>query len=76
MRERILTVLEKNARIKTDDLAGVLGEDLDKVKEEVNNMENKEIANAADSLRLNFMESIILKKGDVQQVQTAAWSWL
>lgn len=39
-------------------------------------MENKEIANAADSLRLNFMDSIILKKGDVQQVQTAAWSWL
>ncbi|MCI5791898.1 MAG: Lrp/AsnC family transcriptional regulator [Lachnospiraceae bacterium] len=43
MRERILTVLEKNARIKTDDLAGVLGEDLDKVKEEVNNMENEKV---------------------------------
>lgn len=39
MRERILTVLEKNARISIDNLAGVLGEDIDSVKEEVAAME-------------------------------------
>ena len=43
MRDRILTVLEKNARIAIDDLAGVLGEDLDSVKEHVDKMENEKV---------------------------------
>ena len=43
MRERILTVLEKNARIKIDDLAGVLGEDLKKVQSEVESMEKEKV---------------------------------
>lgn len=43
MRERILTVLEKNARIKIDDLAGVLGENADKVAEEVRSMEDEKV---------------------------------
>lgn len=43
MRDRILTVLEKNARISTEDLAGVLGENVTKVSEEVERMENEKI---------------------------------
>ena len=39
MTEKILTILEKNARIKTDDLANILGEDPVRVRQEVEKME-------------------------------------
>ncbi len=43
MRNKILAILEKNARISMADLAGVLGEDIDKVSKEVEKMEKDKI---------------------------------
>lgn len=43
LREKILNILEKNARIKTDDLAGIVGEDIAKVSDEVSKMEKEKI---------------------------------
>lgn len=43
MRDKILTVLERNARMKVDDIAGVLGEDVEKVQTEIEQMENEKV---------------------------------
>ena len=39
MRERILNIIEKNAKLSTEDLAALLGEDKERVAEEVSAME-------------------------------------
>ncbi len=43
MRNKILTVLEKNARIKIDDLANIIGEDPVRVRKEVEAMEAEKV---------------------------------
>ena len=43
MTEKILTILEKNARIKTDDLANILGEDPVRVRQEVEKLESDKV---------------------------------
>ena len=43
MTDKILTILEKNARIKIDDLANILGEDAVRVGQEVEKMESDKV---------------------------------
>ncbi|MBQ7175629.1 MAG: Lrp/AsnC family transcriptional regulator [Lachnospiraceae bacterium] len=43
MTEKILTILEKNARIRTDDLANILGEDSYMVRQEVERLESEKV---------------------------------
>ena len=43
MRENILNILEKNARIRIDDLAGILCEDREMVNQQVEAMEDEKI---------------------------------
>ncbi|MBQ9420827.1 MAG: Lrp/AsnC family transcriptional regulator [Lachnospiraceae bacterium] len=43
MTDKILTILEKNARIKIDDLANILGEDAVRVRQEVEKMESDKV---------------------------------
>ncbi len=43
MTEKILTILEKNARIRTDDLANILGEDSHLVRQEVERLESEKV---------------------------------
>ena len=43
MTDKILTILEKNARIRTDDLANILGEDSALVRQEVERLEAEKV---------------------------------
>jgi len=43
MTDKILTILEKNARIRTDDLANILGEDSTLVRQEVERLEAEKV---------------------------------
>lgn len=43
MREKILTIIEKNSRLTVKDIANILGENEDKVAKEIEAMENEHI---------------------------------
>ncbi len=43
MREKILTIIEKNSRLTVKDIAGILGENEEKVAAEIESMENEHI---------------------------------
>ncbi len=43
MTDKILTILEKNARIRTDDLANIIGEDSHQVRQEVERLEAEKV---------------------------------
>ena len=43
MTDKILTILEKNARIRTDDLANIIGEDSHQVRQEMERLEAEKV---------------------------------
>lgn len=43
IREKILNIMEKNARMSVDDLAGILGEDISSLENEITSMEKEKI---------------------------------